>query len=290
MLEPAVIAVRLLQYIGVAVLFGTALFALYAAPPPARARGVVGAGAALLALASLLAIGAQASLFAGSFAQGFEREPLVAVATSMDLGKAALARALAAVLALAALFALKGRTAWIATAAFGCVAAASLAWLGHGAAAENRIELAADVVHVLAASAWLGALAGFLLLSCEPRSAERDAHLHRALRGFSRIGTVLVAMLVASGLANAWFLVGPEHVGELLAASYGRILALKLVLFALMLLFAAGNRWRLTPALGRGDRGAATTVGRSVALEAGLGLAVLGLVAWLGTLEPPGLG
>jgi len=288
MIEAAIIVVRLLQYLGAAVLFGSSLFFLYAAPAPTQARGVAAAAAALLGVASLLAIGLQASLFAGSFAAGFTGESLGAVATTMDLGKAALLRVVASVLALPMLFILPGRARWIAAAGCGLVAAASLAWLGHGAASEDWLQLAGDVIHVVAAAVWLGALAGFLLLLFGPRSPDGDAALYRALRRFSGIGSLLVGVLVASGLCNAWFLVGPDNARGILSSPYGRVLAAKLALFAVMLAFAAANRWRLTPAFGREPTtGALAALRHSVVAEAFVGLAVLALVAWLGTLVPP---
>jgi putative copper resistance protein D len=287
-IEPAIFIVRLLQYAGAAVLFGSSLFFVYAAPAPPRTRAVAVIAAAMLAAASLLAIGLQASLFAGSFADGFERASLDAVATTMGLGKAALVRAIASMAGLLTLLALPDRTRWIAAAACGLVAAASLAWLGHGAAAESPLHLWADVIHVLAATVWLGALAGFLLLLFGRRAPGSEAVLHRALWRFSGIGSVLVAAVVASGLVNALFLVGPDHALDLLASRYGRVLAAKLALFAAMLAFAAANRWRLTPALGRepGPK-AFAALRRSILGEALVGLAVLALVAWLGTLVPP---
>ncbi len=65
MIEPALIAIRLAQYAGAAVLFGSAAFQLYApvahlSPKFARrTRFVLAAAAVLLAAASLAAIAAQ---------------------------------------------------------------------------------------------------------------------------------------------------------------------------------------------------------------------------------------
>jgi putative copper resistance protein D len=62
----------------------------------------------------------------------------------------------------------------------------------------------------------------------------------------------------------------------------------KLALFAGMLALAAAHRWRLVPALAAAGGGSNTVrvLRRTLALEAALGLAVLGVVAVLGTLEP----
>ncbi|MEO6041022.1 MAG: copper homeostasis membrane protein CopD [Croceibacterium sp.] len=299
MLEPAVIAVRLLQYLGAMVLFGSSLFFVYArslAGPPRGARALVAVAGAILAIAALLSIAAQASLFAGSFAEGLTAPSIGAVIAWMPLGKAALVRALAAAAGVAAVaLSPRARPAWPLVAAFGAVAAASLAWMGHGGATEGPLgwaQLIADMLHALAAAAWLGALAAFaLLLAARDRSPPAVDALYRALHGFSGIGTGLVAVLGATGLVNGWVLVGPAHLGGMIGTPYGRLLSLKLVLFAAMLALAARNRFRLTPVLAiarAGDPSAALGgLRRSVLLEAGLGLAVLALVAWLGTLAPP---
>ena len=289
MLEAAVIAVRFLQYAGAAVLFGSPLFFVYAGEPAPRvARAMVASAAVLLALASALAIGAQASLFAGSFAEGFTLEALGAVVSYMPFGKAAVFRAGMALLALALLLVLpRGRTAWFGVAAAGAAAAVSLGWMGHAAAGEGslaRVHLVADVLHALAACAWLGALAAFLPLALDDAGR---ALLHRALRRFSAIGPALIALLVLTGLVNSWILVGLDRLGDLAEIAYGQVLLAKLALFAGMLGFAAANRLRHTQAIT--DNAPLGAVRRSLAWEASLGLLVLALVAWLGTLAPPGL-
>ena len=65
----------------------------------------------------------------------------------------------------------------------------------------------------------------------------------------------------------------------------------ELLLFAAMLVLAGLNRWRLTPALGvavHNDNPASALAGlrRSLLAEGSAALAILAVVAWLGTLEP----
>jgi putative copper resistance protein D len=296
MLEAAIVVARLLQYLGAAVLFGSSLFFVFAlpreGPGSARetrwARPLLLASAVVLALSALLAIAAQASLFAGSFEQGLATGAIGDVVRYMDLGKAAAVRTGAAVLAMFALTAIaRGRASWLAAAALGALAAVSLAWMGHGAATEgplHPLHLASDVLHALAACAWLGALAAFvpLALGTAPRGV-----LLTALRRFSAIGPFVVAVLVLTGAVNAWVLVGLDNLGAIAGTPYGRVLLAKLGLFAVMLALAAANRFRHTPALA--DDAPLSAIRRSLAVEAGAGLGVLGLVAWLGTLAPPGL-
>lgn len=286
-IEAAIVAARLLQYAGASVLFGSSLLLLAALPAEsARSwpRPLLAWAAALLALASVAAIAAQASLFAGSWRDGLTGEALGAVVSSMDFGKAAVVRAGAAVLALVLLTVLR-RGAWLAVAAMGAVAAVSLAWMGHAAASESTAHLVADAVHALAAAGWVGALVALLAMAGERSSASRAA-LHRALLKFSAIGPALVATIVLTGLVNAWVLVGPDNLGGLPSTPYGRALIIKLVLFAAMLALAAANRFRFT-ALAAGAGSSLRPLRRSLALETGAGLAVLATVAWLGTQVPP---
>ena len=306
MLEPAVIVLRLAQYLGAMVLMGSSLFFVYALPgrgdgsaaeAPWASRLLACAGT-LLAATALLSILGQASILSGSFSEGLKPETLSAVATGMDLGKAAIIRAAAAGLAVLLILVLKpSRTTWIVAAALGAIATASLAWMGHGAATEGvgaSLHLVSDILHAWAAAVWIGALVAFLLLlrTPTPTPAAMGA-LHRALHGFSGVGTAVVAVLLATGAINGWFLVGLDHLNGLWTTAYGRLLSLKLVLFVVMLGLAAANRFQLTPALGRGlgaqdSEGAALDhLRRSVILETALGFGVLALVAWFGTLAPP---
>lgn len=131
-----------------------------------------------------------------------------AVVTETVAGTTWLARvgALAGVIAIATVS--RQRDAiWVATAICGAIARASLAWSGHGAADDGRIgllHLAADVVHLLAAGLWVGALAGFLLLLQRVQTAEAASlHMaHRALEGFAKTATITVAVIMVTGLIN----------------------------------------------------------------------------------------
>jgi putative copper resistance protein D len=290
MIDAAVIALRLLQYVSGSILMGSALFLVYAWPGDTAAlrwpRPLLGASALVLAVSSVLGLVVQTVQLAGSLELGLSRESLQAVIGTMGLGKAALVRAIAGVLAALILLLPRRRSTWALSSSLGTLAVASFAWMGHGGATEGgggALHLLADIVHVLTAAIWVGALAAFALLV---RTADRSTLL-LALHRFSAIGVPLVALLAVSGLVNGWFLVGPHHLDGLLTTPYGRLLLLKLALVAGMLGLAAANRWRHTPELARGMSKAA--VRRSLTLEAALGLLVLGLVAWFGMLEAPGL-
>lgn len=189
-----------------------------------------------------------------------------------------------------------------AASARSCAAAAalaSLAWTGHGAAGfgiAGWVQLVADITHLLAAGAWLGALValGLILARNAARLSSGDFHLmHHTLNGFSKAGTIFVALLVVSGAINIWILVGPQSVTMLLDSQYVQLLAVKLMLFVGMLGLAAVNRFRFTPALSRDlidepvPSKAINALRRSIATEITLATLLLASVAWLGTLAPP---
>ena len=203
------------------------------------------------------------------------------------LGKAAIVRAAAAMLAVPLLLLLaSGRALWIVTGLLGAVGVASFAWMGHGAATEGagaELHLFADMAHALIAGVWIGALIGFLMLLLFGSKRET---LRTALLRFSGVGVPLIVLLVATGLVNSWFLVGLDKLGSLLTTDYGRLLLVKLALFAVMLVLAGLNRWRHTEAISSAGKSLAP-LRASITAEALLGILVLGAVAWFGMLEPP---
>ncbi|HEY3254428.1 MAG TPA: copper homeostasis membrane protein CopD, partial [Polyangiaceae bacterium] len=161
---------------------------------------------------------------------------------------------------------------------------ATLAWSGHAAAGEgsDRLpQLGSDVVHLLAAGAWLGALPGlvFVLGSAQPLDA-----LARTTRRFSALGVASVSALVLSGFVNAWYLVG--DVPALFGTEYGRLLLAKLALFAAMVVLAVVNRWYLTPRLAGDDRPALDSLRRNAILETAAGIVVVMIVGALGVTVP----
>ena len=301
MLEVAVIALRWLQYSGAVVLLGAPLFLLYSfrggdGPNLLWARPTLIVAATVVALGSLALLVAQTAVMAGSLSEAVKPASLTFMVTGMALGMALVARAVVAGLALVAIAALKpGRVLLTVLATLGVIVSASFAWTGHGAATEGPgglWHLAAAIIHAVSAALWLGALAALTMLLLR-RTAPDDPAIHRALRGFAGLGTLAVVLLVLSGLGNSWFMVGPARVAGLGTNLYGQLLIAKLVLFALMLVLAAGNRFRLTPALGsvlaldEDPRPALQRLRRSVIAETLVGAVLIAVVAVMGTLAPP---
>jgi putative copper export protein/mono/diheme cytochrome c family protein len=170
----------------------------------------------------------------------------------------------------------------------------SLAAAGHaGAALENWavLHFAADVLHLIAAAAWLGGLLPLTLLLREARIAPNEFSLAIAERStvrFSNCGIASVATLLVTGVISTWFLAGT--VPALVGTPYGRLLLVKIGCFFAMVAVAAVNRRRLTPmlmALGTSERlRAIDRLRRNIGVEIFLGVVVLIVVAALGTIPP----
>jgi putative copper resistance protein D len=160
---------------------------------------------------------------------------------------------------------------------------ASLAWAGHAAAGQETqrdIQLSSDIVHLLAAGGWLGALPA---LAVTLRSAPTRVAA-QAARRFSVLGIASVSALLVTGIVNARYLVGDWP--ALFGTDYGRLLLAKLALFAAMLALAAVNRFSLTPRLVRGSHEDAARLRRNTLLETAAGAGVIAIVAALGITIP----
>ena len=187
------------------------------------------------------------------------------------------------------------KSVWLRAAAV-IVAAAlagSLAWAGHANGAqgvEAIVHPAADVLHLIAAAAWVGALVPLaLLLAMTAEDPSTLAAAGAATRRFSTLGIASVATLLVTGSINGWYLVG--SVDALTESAYGRLLSIKIALFLIMVGIAAFNWSQLTPRLiANADSGAAQRARRALcrnaAAEASLGAAIIAIVAVLGTLPP----
>ncbi len=285
------IAARLALYGDLGLLFGLPLFALYSPrglPWPTVTR-CCAALAGIGLLIAPLGFALQVEAMTGSSLRDVDPAVAQLLLTQTAVGWACIARMAALLLALA--FALFCPRPWLLALAGG-VALASLAWSGHGAANEGAaglFHLGADVLHLLAASAWIGALFMLILLVSPraPVTSERVEAAHAALHRFGTIGSILVAVIVATGVMNTAFITGLDRLTTLGSSTYGQLLLAKLALFAAMLGCAALNRFRLTPRLAVGGAQALKSLRTSITIESLLALLVLALVAWLGTLQPP---
>lgn len=172
---------------------------------------------------------------------------------------------------------------------------AGIAWTGHAGSSVGEIgnvHVTADMLHLIAAAAWLGGLVPFTLLLAEARRNQDHSWASlasQAARRFSSLGMVSVGTILATGIVNAWILVGSFK--GLIATEYGWLLMLKILLFMIMLAFAAINRYWLRPDLAlppdnEARLKAVRRLTRNSGIEIAFGLAIFAIVGVLGTLHP----
>ncbi|GII76341.1 copper resistance protein CopD [Sphaerisporangium rufum] len=125
-------------------------------------------------------------------------------------------------------------------------------------------------LHVIGAAVWTGGLVALGLLLARDRTL-----LARALPRFSRLATVALLVVAASGLFNGLVELalspGTSLPGSLLTTRYGQLVVAKTVFAGVVAVLGANIRWRLLPGV---VRGRATAFAGWAALEAGvMGLA-----------------
>jgi putative copper resistance protein D len=169
-----------------------------------------------------------------------------------------------------------------------------LAFAGHGEEGlglERNVHLAADFLHLIAAGLWLGGLVPLALLLTYLRRFREEAWVKAASDAasrFSTLGILAVGILLISGTINASFLIG--GIQSLTDTFYGRLLLLKIALFAAMVLLAGINRQYFLPRL-CGDAGIdqclmIQRLVRSTLAEMSLGLGIILIVGILGIMAP----
>ncbi|MFJ7312874.1 copper homeostasis membrane protein CopD [Pseudomonas sp. NPDC098747] len=300
----ASIALRFGLYLDLMLLFGVALFGLYSLKGRERVSGVVLPFRSMLAgttalgvLLSVASMVMMASTMSGESDFAELRPHIEMMVVETDVGLAWVVRIIALIVGgLAVMPNLRAPGVSLVVAAIaGGVALASLAWNGHGAMDEGSRRFwhfATDILHLLAAGAWFGALVAFALMAKPDtlQTEERIRLLTRAVARFESVGALIVVVITVTGVVNYLFIVGPT-LDDVALSAYGTLLIIKVGLFAGMLVLAALNRLHLGPLLQRALREgeyrvAANALRRSVLVELSTAVLIVALVAWLGTLSP----
>jgi putative copper resistance protein D len=295
---------RFALYFDLGLAFGWPVFSLYALRGAERRSGrvipllgpIVLFGVAGLLL-SMLGMTVVVASMSGTSPLEIDPEMLQVVVLGTPMGWAFVVRLSALLLVVAGGVAVRrAPTAglWLSSGA-GAVALATLAWNGHAGATEGWlgvVHLGSDFFHLWAAGLWIAALCALLaMLARGERDVQRLDLAHQALRGFSTLGTVVVGILVATGVINGALILASADLGSVAFTLYGQLLLIKLTLFGAMLALASLNRFRLTPRLEAAfrvgnPRAAAEALRISLAAETTAAISILALVGWLGTLEP----
>jgi copper resistance protein D len=169
----------------------------------------------------------------------------------------------------------------------------SLAWSGHaagGLGVAGFVHPAADILHLIAAAAWVGALLPLVLLFAAVAKDDGAIAIARtATTRFSSLGIASVGTLLVTGILNTWYLVGT--IDALTGTKYGELLLVKIALFLAMVAIAAANNVYLTPRLLQKvdtakSRDALRHLQGHASLELLGGAAIIVIVGVLGTLAP----
>ncbi|MEW6475188.1 MAG: CopD family protein, partial [Actinomycetota bacterium] len=167
---------------------------------------------------------------------------------------------------------------------------------GHAASGDFiGLAVVADVVHLAGVSVWLG---GLTLLTALVLPRAGDAVAAQVVPRFSTVAFGAVTVILATGVVQSWRQV--RSVEALTDTTYGKVLIVKVALFAAMVALGAlsraavRRRFRMpAPALSPGPGAAAAgpdaelaRLRRSVGVEAGLSVAVL-LAAAILVYTPP---
>ena len=276
--------VRVIIYIGMmlvngSILYGLLLGAQMTAGSKAHLAGLVRAGALVGLAAVAVQIPASAGYLGGDVASAFD--PLyVRLMLETTLGWSSLLAAAGFIMAVwLPRLAAKYHTP---TGGLICLLIAT-AFAVHGhATTGGMVTSLLLVVHLACVAVWLGA---FLPLHRLCRLATDDPvallELAQTGRRFAQVGSITVALLLLSGGILAAFLSG--SVTAMVATDYGLALSGKVILVSGLLGLAALNRFRLVPAVDRGERAAAERLGLSVRLEMLIAFAIMLVTSLLTT-------
>ncbi len=148
----------------------------------------------------------------------------------------------------------------------------SFTYMGHTASLAPAARFAI-ISHIFAFALWAGSLYPLWYL-CRH---ENSARLQIIMQRFGRLAAAFVVLLLGSGIYLLFELLSLP--AELFSTAYGRGMLLKLLLVSLLLLLAAGNKYRRVPALQQ-HRGR-ERLQRAIMLELLLVLLILAVVSVL---------
>jgi copper resistance protein D len=289
--DGALVLCRVLHYGSAMILFGVGAFQGWLAPP-VLANSLDGVLRRIVGLAALIAfLSSVAWLFLASGEMGdgwsdvWNPATWYSVLADTEFGHVwEFHLLLAAVLAGLVLSRPGGH--WRPLSVLAAFYLGGLGFIGHAVMLdgfEGWISRASHVVHLLAGGFWLGALAPLLLCFGKLGDAGLRSNVSLALRRFSGLGHIAVAVVIASGIVNVAMVLGQWPTDT--SSPYQVLLLCKVALVAAMVGFAIVNRYVLVPKIRKGGD-ALGGLRVCTTAELVLGFCVIGLVSLFGTLPP----
>lgn len=277
----SLIAARWVHYCATSILFGVSAYALYTGRAVVIDLRLMRIAAVVALLSGIAWLGCEAAELSGDPSGAFQPAVLKAVLSQTTFGQVWSGRLVLALVIVIGVFVTRAlRLAGSAVLALASgLLLVSLAGTGH-AATEDALHRSSDVLHLIAAGLWLGGLCALGVRTAGSGGDGTDPRLQRAqIFRFSNVALVAVAILVATGITNAAFLVDWRNV---LGTPYGHTLMIKTGLVVCMIGAALMSRRRLRA------NADAVDLRRSVVVEQAFGALVLGATSVLGTLSPTG--
>jgi copper transport protein len=280
-------AVRAIYYFGLLVAGGGALFLLLCLRGEPGLAGAIGRR---IVAASAATGGAGLVLLAldGAVVGGLDASTLLTAAPWRVAASISLSRAVA--LALVGLCVIcggvligSGRRAGQLLLGLGALLLLmSQTLTGHVVSAEPRwLVITVISAHLLAGAYWIGSLWPLIIVL---RKSDQ-ATAAQTVRRFARLAIAAVLVLVVAGATVT--AVQVQELAELTRTNYGMVWLAKIVGVCGLLLLAAYNKFRLTPALANGSPHAPGRLVRAIRLELIVAAAVVSATAGFSRTVPP---
>lgn len=269
---------RWLSLTGSMLIFGSMLFRSLVLPeartPMLRARSMRPIAMLVEAACIAIVVGSLGQLLLqASRLGGFTNLPGLVLETRV--GIVALARILLAVgVLLLVLLGAGKRFSYVVVTGISVVLLLSFSITSHAGAVQGSLfAVSADLVHLVAASAWVGGLALLPILWVTKRAGDDDRELLVAVRRFSVLAGGAIFIVIISGTFLS--LVELPDLQSLWQTPYGIVLLVKIVLVVLALAVAFLNNRRVQKTDAGGN------LSTQIAFEAGIALTILVAVSLL---------
>ena len=217
-----------------------------------------------------------ANILGTSIGPAFESTTLRSFVTQIDLGRFLFAQTLIA-LGIAFWFRfIRTSLQSIVTLAIALLALSLPVFQSHSASSgSHALAVGSLVVHVIALALWVGGVFAIAVMS--------DTDRLIALPRFSQLALWAAIAVVISGVANAW---ARLDFSEAWATSYARIIILKALLTAVLVVIAFLNRRELA----KSEKTGWHFLRRLLLIEAAIMTLILILGSWLSNSQPPSSG
>jgi copper resistance protein D len=163
---------------------------------------------------------------------------------------------------------------------------ASLGLVGHAAMESGLMGVLHGfnhAAHLTTAGLWVGGLVPLALVLGQCRSSADNGAALSALRRFSGVGHAVVALVVATGVINTWFILGGWPIN--MDSRYQTMLVAKIGVVVVMTVLAIINRYVLLPRF-EGSSRVPRLLYCNTLVEVFLGFLAIGLVSYFATVEP----